>query len=689
MSPLRPMNRGWKFASHSSMASGVSRSGSTVTNTTSRSSWSTPAATSRRRWPRGGWGRCPGSSRSRRTAGSACRRSPREVVLVAVGVDSVTSGIVRPRSSGCRASRPRRARGRRSCRRCCWSPRRRPAPAPAAGAAAVAYGGSLREGVVDDVGQRDHLDVERDLAGALEAKDELEGTSLHDRLVRGHQHEVERARPELAPSRRRGSRPRRAPPSWPDPPRSPCGGSPPPRPRRWSRSTRVSAPSPSLEISTTTWEEPPLGSRRGRRRCRSGSPGAAAHEDERPAAQCGRARTEWSGHAGPREARGRWSPRAVRFRRARCGRRHAARDRRLPPRGAREGSALELTTDTMTVVLGLGLVALGALGATVTSRRVERSGRWTLLPLQLCPSASSSAPGPRWCAAGTCWVAIAAGAVVIPLVGRRWPLARGPAPPAAASDELAGATARGRGPAGLVAAAAVPHGGPGRAPSSPGPGGRLLRPAGLPARAGDPRRARGPRRRRRRGPGRRRRGPEAISEEVADVQERLARGLPLEDALEVGVVRLEVDVEVPDDRPAEPRSDSTTQPAPDDGTEDDDPEDGTSGDATDEGRRRRPPRRRRSRPPIPVRRAASGFVVVSDGGRRLRRHDPAAARRPPARRAGAHRHGVTVRIPGGTTSATVHSWDADADLLLLSASISNVDPLPWRPEDSRWGPATA
>jgi hypothetical protein len=176
---------------------------------------------------------------------------------------------------------------------------------------------------------------------------------------------------------------------------------------------------------------------------------------------------------------------------------------------------------------------------------------------------------------------------------------------------------------------------------------------------------------------------EAISEAVTDVEERLARGLPLEDALEVGVVHLEVDVELPDDRPAEPRSDTTTQPAPaDDDGDDDNADDGDdAGDEADEGDEATE-QPTPSRPPINVRRAGSGFVVAGSGGDVFlattlelladpRRDEPVPIDT-----------GVTVRIPGGTTTATVHSWDADTDLLLLSASIGNVDPLPWRPEDT-------
>jgi hypothetical protein len=69
------------------------------------------------------------------------------------------------------------------------------------------------------------------------------------------------------------------------------------------------------------------------------------------------------------------------------------------------------------VALGLGLVALGALGATVSARRVERSGRWTLLPLQLAPFGVLVGAGAAMVRGWEMWVAIAAGAVVIPLVG--------------------------------------------------------------------------------------------------------------------------------------------------------------------------------------------------------------------------------------------------------------------------------
>lgn len=74
------------------------------------------------------------------------------------------------------------------------------------------------------------------------------------------------------------------------------------------------------------------------------------------------------------------------------------------------------------MVLGLGLVALGAIGATVTSGRVERSGRWALLPLQLVPFGVLVGAGAAMVRGWDLWIAVAAGAVVIPLVGvgGRW-----------------------------------------------------------------------------------------------------------------------------------------------------------------------------------------------------------------------------------------------------------------------------
>jgi hypothetical protein len=104
------------------------------------------------------------------------------------------------------------------------------------------------------------------------------------------------------------------------------------------------------------------------------------------------------------------------------GRATASRDRRLRRRHE-EGSALEVASaELLTVVLGLGLVVLGAVGATVATRRVEASGRWTLLPLQLLPFGVLVGAGAAIVRGWDLAVAMLAGAVVIPIVGvgGRW-----------------------------------------------------------------------------------------------------------------------------------------------------------------------------------------------------------------------------------------------------------------------------
>jgi hypothetical protein len=80
------------------------------------------------------------------------------------------------------------------------------------------------------------------------------------------------------------------------------------------------------------------------------------------------------------------------------------------------------SAELLTVVLGLGLVVLGAVGATVATRRVEASGRWTLLPLQLLPFGVLVGAGAAIVRGWDLAVAMLAGAVVIPIVGvgGRW-----------------------------------------------------------------------------------------------------------------------------------------------------------------------------------------------------------------------------------------------------------------------------
>jgi S1-C subfamily serine protease len=169
----------------------------------------------------------------------------------------------------------------------------------------------------------------------------------------------------------------------------------------------------------------------------------------------------------------------------------------------------------------------------------------------------------------------------------------------------------------------------------------------------------------------------AIDEEAAAFRERLT--LPLEDAGERGVVRLEVDTEVAVQGAvaSEPR----TAPAPDDedATEDtEDPEDGAEGDGAGDGPAEpAPPPEERVR----VARSTTGFVVVRDGEDAFvvttfsLLADP---RRPEV----PLDVPVTVRTAAGDATAQVHSWDADRDLLLLRTGLGAIEPLGWRPADA-------
>jgi S1-C subfamily serine protease len=169
----------------------------------------------------------------------------------------------------------------------------------------------------------------------------------------------------------------------------------------------------------------------------------------------------------------------------------------------------------------------------------------------------------------------------------------------------------------------------------------------------------------------------AIEEEAAAVRERLA--VPLEDAAARGVVRLQVDTEVTVQGAA--ASEPRVAPAPDD-------EEGEGGDAGEEPagpgdevtEEEPPPADERVR----VARATSGFVVVRDGDLAYvvtsfsLLSDP---RRPDV----PLDVPVTVRTPDGDTTAEVHSWDEERDLLLLRAGLGAVEPLEWRPADEELG----
>lgn len=181
---------------------------------------------------------------------------------------------------------------------------------------------------------------------------------------------------------------------------------------------------------------------------------------------------------------------------------------------------------------------------------------------------------------------------------------------------------------------------------------------------------------------------EAIDDQVASARAELARDLPLGDALELGVVRLEVDAQLEGSSGSGSQGGAAVGPASadadagaddqgeagDDGAGADDQ--GESGDdGPDDGTDAPPPPE-----PVTLRRAGAGFVVVVDGEVVFLAtslgllDDPRTDERVPADVE------VSVRLAGGTTTATVHSWDAANDLLLLRAQIRNVEPLPWREE---------
>jgi S1-C subfamily serine protease len=152
----------------------------------------------------------------------------------------------------------------------------------------------------------------------------------------------------------------------------------------------------------------------------------------------------------------------------------------------------------------------------------------------------------------------------------------------------------------------------------------------------------------------------AIDEEAAAFRDRLA--LPLEDAGERGVVRLEVDTEVTVE------GGTADSGAPDEGDGD------TEGGSSDERTPAAPER-------VRVARASSGFVVVRDGDEAFvvtsfsLLADP---RRPDV----PLDVPVTVRTAAGEATAQVHSWEADRDLLLLRTQLGAIEPLDWRPADA-------
>jgi hypothetical protein len=76
----------------------------------------------------------------------------------------------------------------------------------------------------------------------------------------------------------------------------------------------------------------------------------------------------------------------------------------------------------VSIVVGLALVLLGAVGATVTARRAEDRGRATTMPLQLVPFGVLVGAGAALVRGWDLGVSMLAGAVLVPLVGAagRW-----------------------------------------------------------------------------------------------------------------------------------------------------------------------------------------------------------------------------------------------------------------------------
>jgi hypothetical protein len=69
------------------------------------------------------------------------------------------------------------------------------------------------------------------------------------------------------------------------------------------------------------------------------------------------------------------------------------------------------------IVIGAVLLMLGAVGATVSQRGLERRGRGRMTPLTLVPFGILMGAGAAMIRGWDLWISIAVGAVVVPLVG--------------------------------------------------------------------------------------------------------------------------------------------------------------------------------------------------------------------------------------------------------------------------------
>lgn len=73
--------------------------------------------------------------------------------------------------------------------------------------------------------------------------------------------------------------------------------------------------------------------------------------------------------------------------------------------------------DPISVVLGVALLALGAVGATVTQQGMQRRGRSTIAPLALVPFGVLIGAGAAMIRGWDLWISILVGAIVVPVVG--------------------------------------------------------------------------------------------------------------------------------------------------------------------------------------------------------------------------------------------------------------------------------
>lgn len=180
---------------------------------------------------------------------------------------------------------------------------------------------------------------------------------------------------------------------------------------------------------------------------------------------------------------------------------------------------------------------------------------------------------------------------------------------------------------------------------------------------------------------------EAIEAEVDAVRDTLATDLPLDDAAEVGVVHLTARLEI-----VELDADGSAAQAPPD-VADDGPDDASEGEP-DDGSQADPDggSEAEAEAPAPTpapttrteTRRTTGFVVAVDGEATYVA-TTLALLADPTRDGAPQDETVEVRLDGGQTSGRLHSWDGEADLLVLRVGVRGLEPLPWRAEDRPLG----